>query len=154
MRVSLQGKGQAVDGDVTTTGAVCIATDAGYIADGRWVMLLLSPFVIGVPGIIMSAYSTMTKDYRVVCSAITSNPYFEAVKCAWGHGGFKWRWMLVCTVSGLIAFSWIELRAGRLDAKELKAFPLRLKRRLVISAWLTLSGSFWLMALWGLVKFR
>lgn len=26
MRVNLEGKGQAVDGDVTTTGAVCIAT--------------------------------------------------------------------------------------------------------------------------------
>jgi len=38
MRVNLEGKGQAVDGDVTTTGAVCIATDAGYITDGRWVL--------------------------------------------------------------------------------------------------------------------
>ncbi|WP_296230213.1 PAAR domain-containing protein [Pseudomonas sp. UBA4617] len=38
MRVSLEGRGQAVDGDVTTTGAVCIATGAGYLADGRMVL--------------------------------------------------------------------------------------------------------------------
>ncbi|MCX2888184.1 MULTISPECIES: PAAR domain-containing protein [Pseudomonas] len=38
MRVSLEGKGQAVDGDVTTTGAVCIATDAGYLDEGRMVL--------------------------------------------------------------------------------------------------------------------
>ena len=38
MRVSLEGKGQAVDGDVTTTGAVCIATGAGYLDEGRMVL--------------------------------------------------------------------------------------------------------------------
>lgn len=38
MRTSLEGKGQAVDGDVTTTGAVCIATGAGYLDEGRMVL--------------------------------------------------------------------------------------------------------------------
>ncbi|UMY63469.1 PAAR domain-containing protein [Pseudomonas sp. LS.1a] len=38
MRVSLEGKGQAVDSDVTTTGAVCIATDASYLDEGRMVL--------------------------------------------------------------------------------------------------------------------
>ncbi|BBV97260.1 MULTISPECIES: PAAR domain-containing protein [Pseudomonas] len=38
MRVSLEGKGQAVDGDITTTGAVCIATGAGYLDEGRMVL--------------------------------------------------------------------------------------------------------------------
>lgn len=37
-RVSLDGKGQAVDGDVTTTGAICIASGEGYICDGRKVL--------------------------------------------------------------------------------------------------------------------
>ena len=38
MRVNLEGKGQAVDGDVTTTGAVCIATGASYLDEGRMVL--------------------------------------------------------------------------------------------------------------------
>ncbi|MEB6589827.1 PAAR domain-containing protein [Pseudomonas asiatica] len=38
MRANLAGKGQAVDGDVTTTGAVCIATGAGYLDEGRMVL--------------------------------------------------------------------------------------------------------------------
>ena len=38
MRVSLEGLGQAVDGDVTTTGAICIATGAGYLDEGRMVL--------------------------------------------------------------------------------------------------------------------
>ncbi|PVZ43620.1 PAAR domain-containing protein [Pseudomonas sp. CC120222-01a] len=38
MRVNLDGRGQAVDGDSTTTGAVCIATGTGYTSDGREVL--------------------------------------------------------------------------------------------------------------------
>ncbi|MFJ4066336.1 PAAR domain-containing protein [Pseudomonas sp. NPDC089996] len=38
MRVNLDGRGQAVDGDITTTGAVCIATGTGYTSDGREVV--------------------------------------------------------------------------------------------------------------------
>ena len=117
-------------------------------------IFLLSPFVIGLPGILMSAYTTMTKDYSVVCSAITSNPYFEAVKSAWGGGSFKWRWMVVCTASGLLAFPWYPLRTGGLDLEELKAFPPHLKRRLVRSAWLSMCGSIWLMTAWALFVFK
>jgi hypothetical protein len=117
-------------------------------------ILLLSPFVIGVPGVAISAYTTLTKDYDVVCSSITSNPYFQTVKGAWGNSGFKWRWMLVCTVSGLVAFPWVELRAGRLDLNELTAFPLRLKRRLVLSACLSLGGAVWMLVIWALVKYK
>ncbi|KHL75056.1 hypothetical protein PpSQ1_07200 [Pseudomonas putida] len=38
MRFNLDGKGQAVDGDTTTTGAVCIATGARSLTDGRMVL--------------------------------------------------------------------------------------------------------------------
>ncbi|MGB8972378.1 MAG: PAAR domain-containing protein, partial [Pseudomonas capeferrum] len=38
MRVNLGGKGQAVDGDITTTGAVCIAAGHGYLSNGRRVL--------------------------------------------------------------------------------------------------------------------
>ena len=37
-RVSLDGKGQAVDGDLTTTGALCIASGRSYAAGGRNVL--------------------------------------------------------------------------------------------------------------------
>ncbi|MDD1961058.1 PAAR domain-containing protein [Pseudomonas sp. 39004] len=38
MRVNLGGKGQAVDGDITTTGAVCIAAGHAYLSNGRRVL--------------------------------------------------------------------------------------------------------------------
>ncbi|MFJ4440884.1 polymorphic toxin type 44 domain-containing protein [Pseudomonas sp. NPDC089422] len=36
--VTIDGKGQAVDGDKTTTGAICLATGAGYTSEGRMVL--------------------------------------------------------------------------------------------------------------------
>ncbi|GLO46952.1 hypothetical protein PPUN109347_35150 [Pseudomonas putida] len=117
-------------------------------------VILLSPFVIGMPGLVLSAVSTLTNDYGIACSAITSNPYFESIKRAWGSGSFKWRWMTLCTVSGLVAFPWLVLRMGQLDVGELNAFPRKLKRRLKISAWLIMTGFIWMVVVWALFKFK
>lgn len=117
-------------------------------------VILVIPFVVGLPGIAISAFTTLTKDYDVACSAITSNPYFENVKRAWGSGTFKWRWMVLCTVSGLVAFPWVALRQGKLDADELSAFPREIKRRLTISAWLSMSGFILMVVVWALFKFK
>lgn len=38
LRVNLNGKGQALDGDMTTTGAVCIASGINYQANDRAVL--------------------------------------------------------------------------------------------------------------------
>ncbi|WP_449433753.1 hypothetical protein [Pseudomonas putida] len=117
-------------------------------------VILLSPFVIGLPGVFMIAFASLTKDYEIACSAITSNPYFESVKGAWKSGAFKWRWMVFCTVSGLVAFPWLALRTGKLDPDELGAFPRNLRIKLTISAWLNLIGFIWMVAVWELFKFK
>jgi len=41
-----------------------------------------------------------------------------------------------------------------LDLDELKAFPTHLKKRLVISAWLSMSGFIWLMTAWAMFDFK
>ncbi|MFI8558692.1 hypothetical protein [Pseudomonas putida] len=117
-------------------------------------VILLTPFFIGLPGIAISAFVTLTKDYDVACSSITSNPYFERMKRAWGAETFKGRWMVTCTVSGLVAFPWLALRQGTLDPDELGAFPRQVKRRLIVSAWLSVSGFFLMVAVWALFKFK
>lgn len=118
------------------------------------VAILLSPFAIGIPGIVLSVVTTLTQDYDVACSAITSNRYFESIKRAWGSGSFKWRWMTLSTVSGLVAFPWLALRMGQLDAGELNAFPQKLKRRLRVSAWLSMTGFIWMVIVWALFKVK
>ncbi|MNP43464.1 hypothetical protein D3C76_1372820 [compost metagenome] len=115
-------------------------------------LLTFGPFAIGLPGVIAIAYTAFSQDYDVVVSSIKSNPYVEGLKCAGGAGNFKWRWMLVCVVSGLIAFPWWAIRSGTLDENELRGFPLKLKRRLVTSAWMSVSGLGWLVVAWALLK--
>ncbi|POG11217.1 hypothetical protein BGP84_16290 [Pseudomonas putida] len=128
--------------------------DISTWSSGLKLIILLSPFIVGLPGLVMGAYITLSKDYGTVCSSITSNPYLELLKSTWGNGSFKWRWMLVGAVGGLVSFPWLVLRTGKLDVEELKAFPLSLKRRLVISSWLTVSGFVGMAAMWAFVQFK
>ncbi|QPN43243.1 hypothetical protein I5S86_16935 [Priestia aryabhattai] len=114
---------------------------------------LIMPFVISLAGIAMNVYITLTRDYDVVCSSITSNSYVEALKVTWGTSSFKWRFLLVCTIGNLINFPGFVLRRGQVDAEELKAFPAALKRRLAISAWLTIIGFGWLTVAALVMKF-
>ena len=108
------------------------------------ILFLIIPFAISLIGVFISLYITLTRDFHVVCSAITSNPYVEQVKVAWGTSSLKWRWLLVCSIGGLVTFPGLALRYGKLDIKELKAFPPKLKRRLGISAWLSIVGFVWI----------
>ncbi|MCO7597168.1 PAAR domain-containing protein, partial [Pseudomonas guariconensis] len=59
-RVSLEGRGQAVDGDITTTGAICIASGEGYLCEGRKVLRVGDATtecpLCGEPGIVVEGY--------------------------------------------------------------------------------------------------
>lgn len=103
-------------------------------------LFIATPFVIALLGASITLYITLTRNFQVACSAITSNPYLEQVKVAWGTSSLKWRWMLVCNIGGLVTFPKLALRYGKLDVDELKAFPSKLKRMLGLSVWLSIIG--------------
>jgi len=54
-------------------------------------LLIVVPFAISMVGVAMNVYITLSRDYHAVCSAITTNPYLESLKVAWGTSSFKWR---------------------------------------------------------------
>ncbi|MFJ4456319.1 PAAR domain-containing protein [Pseudomonas sp. NPDC089392] len=72
MRASLGGRGQAVDGDVTTTGAVCIATGASYLDEGRMVLREGDPTtscpLCGQEGIVAEGVDFFISDGRRVAT--------------------------------------------------------------------------------------
>ncbi|MFV3292301.1 hypothetical protein ACNFBR_26680 [Pseudomonas sp. NY11955] len=109
------------------------------------IVFIATPFVISLLGASINLHITLSRDFHVACSAITSNPYLEQVKVVWGTSSLKWRWMLVCNIGGLVTFPGLALRYGKLDIAELKAFPPKLKRRLGISVWLSIIGSTWIV---------
>ncbi|WP_434772802.1 PAAR domain-containing protein [Pseudomonas entomophila] len=69
-RVSLDGKGQAVDGDLTTTGALCIASGRSYVAGGRNVLregdTTTACPACGKPGVIVEGCPHFLSDDRRV----------------------------------------------------------------------------------------
>ena len=72
MRATLGGRGQAVDGDVTTTGAVCIATGASYLDEGRMVLREGDPTtscpLCGQEGIVAEGVDFFISDGRRVAT--------------------------------------------------------------------------------------
>lgn len=113
-------------------------------------LFIVVPFFISMVGVAIIAYITSTRDYHVICAAITSVPALEALKVTLGTSTFKWRLVLICTIGWLVVFPGRALRRGQLTAGELKAFPPRLKRKLVVALWLTTVG-FTGMAIFTLV---
>lgn len=109
------------------------------------ILFLIAPFAIAILGVSINLHITLTRDFKIVCASITSNPYMEQLKVCWGTSSLKWRWMLVCSIGGLVTFPGLALRYGKLDADELKAFPPKLKRRLGISVWLSIIGFTWIV---------
>ena len=116
------------------------------------IILVIGPFVIGLPGPAILAFLMLRKDYDVACSAIQSNPYIESMKQTRDRGRLKWRWMLMCMIAGLITFPGWALRRGKLEADEVKRFPAKLKFKLALATWLTLLGCAWMMVAYTLVK--
>lgn len=113
---------------------------------------VVMPFMIGLSGVVMNVCVALGRDYGIVCSSITSNPYVEVLKVTWGASSFKWRFLLVCAIGGLVTFPGFALSRGHLDSDELKAFPSRLKRRLAISFWLIALGFGWMAVAALLIK--
>ena len=108
------------------------------------------PFFISMVGVATIVYITSTRDYHVVCAAVTSDPALEALKVTLGTSTVKWRLVLMCTIGWLFVFPGRALRRRQLTMEELQAFPPRLKRKLVVSLWLTTIG-FTGMAIFTLV---
>ncbi|MFO3724694.1 hypothetical protein [Pseudomonas sp. HLMP] len=116
------------------------------------IILIMIPFVIGMSGVAISACIAGSASFYIAISAIKSNPYLEQMKGFWGMGSFKSRWLLICSVCGLVTFPGPHLRRGLLSPEELDNFPVKLRRRMVISVWLTIVGLVWLAIFAGLVE--
>ncbi|MFJ4456321.1 hypothetical protein ACIP1G_20870 [Pseudomonas sp. NPDC089392] len=114
-------------------------------------ILVIGPFIIGLPGLVIFTWLTLSKDYGIACSAIQSNPYLESMKRMWGGRRFKWRLMLICMVAGLITFPQLALHKGTVEPEELKRFPQKLKFKLALAAWLTLLGCVWMIVAYVLI---
>ena len=103
----------------------------------------------------------------VVHSLCLSHRHMEDIKEAlknsryiyiWGPGlgrrGLIWTLLEISKIAGMVLLPWASLRIGELDPTDLKNFPPRLKRLLVINVTMMLISATWAIVAALLVKFR
>ncbi|WP_447741004.1 hypothetical protein [Pseudomonas laurentiana] len=113
---------------------------------------LAMPFLLSTIGLAVSGYVAWSREFELVSSSIRSNAYLERMKRFFGCTTYRGRWMIVCVACGLLTFPIFHSRIGVVDAGELKAFPFKLKRKLVFSSWLIIIGSVWLAIAYAMVR--
>ncbi|MNE58093.1 hypothetical protein D3C80_1531060 [compost metagenome] len=113
----------------------------------------ISPFVISMTGVAISAYVAISREFDIVSSSIRSCAHLESVKQYLGTKNFRARWMVVCAVCGMLTFPEYHIRKGYVEAGELKKIPANIRRRLVLSAWLSIIGFSWLAVGYVLIEF-
>ncbi|MCO7517707.1 hypothetical protein NJF44_21655 [Pseudomonas guariconensis] len=115
-------------------------------------VFLIGPLATGLLGVAIKLQVACTHEFHIMLGVIKSSPWLEQQKRSWGTSSVRSRWMLVCCVCGLLLFAGLHIRKGLLDADELRHFPAKLKRKLLISSWLTVAGSAWMVTSFILVK--
>lgn len=116
-------------------------------------LALVTPFLISGVGLIMSGRIAAGDGFDVLFDTVRSSPWVERQKTHLGTLSFKSRWMLVCTIGGVLLCSRFHIRRGLLDKSEIERIPSRLKTCLLWSIWLNFIGLLLLSIIVGLYKF-
>ncbi|MNO53194.1 hypothetical protein D3C76_436320 [compost metagenome] len=113
---------------------------------------MLVPFVIGLSGLAIGAYTTH-HDLEKMKAVFPKSLCIANSMRLWAGFSFSSRMMQASAIAGAVLWPKPLIRSGGLDPEELRNFPADLKRRLAISMYLTLTGLAWLFLAVGLLKF-
>ena len=112
----------------------------------------LAPFVIGLSGVVMNTYMACTRDFDNIVASLPNSGRGKYQMPFWGATSFRSRWYLLAAIGGVMVFPKLSIRLGAIDAEDLRNFPPRLRRRLLVTAWLINIGCVWLAIGVALIK--
>jgi hypothetical protein len=112
---------------------------------------MLAPFVIGLSGMAIGAYTTH-HDLERMKAVFPKSICIASSMRLWAGFSFWSRMMQTGAIAGAVLWPKPLLKRGELDPDELRNFPADLKRRLAISMRLTSIGLVWLFLAVGLLK--
>ncbi|WP_166363814.1 hypothetical protein [Pseudomonas akapageensis] len=115
------------------------------------ISFLLAPFVIGLSGMAVLAYTTY-QHYERIITAFPNSPGVQNYTRRCAGFDFHSRCMQVSFTAGFVLWPKIQIRRGELDPEEVRKFPAEIKRLMGISASLLFSGAAWLLLAVGLLK--
>lgn len=115
-----------------------------------WQMLMIfGPLILGM---LINAWTAWGRDLDRMMSALQSSVWLEMQRRIWGEKTLFSRWILLGTISGVLAMSRIHIKRGELDASEYVNFPRSLRLRVVLADAMMLGAILVLLSILGLYK--
>lgn len=103
-----------------------------------------APFFIGLTGLAMDIHIACTRHYKIMTSALQRSPCLSYATTLWGETSLRSRVLVISMIAGTLTSPKFCIRRGSLDAQDYRAFPHRLKKRLIISSQLNVAACIWL----------
>jgi hypothetical protein len=115
------------------------------------ISFMLAPFVIGLSGMAVLAYTTH-RYYDRVLSAFPNSRGVQNFTRMWAGFGFSSRFLQVSSTAGFVLWPKTHIRRGDLDPNEVHNFPAEIKKLMVIATILMATGGVWLFLSVALLK--
>lgn len=126
----------------------------GFWTSG-WAMLFIAfPFLLGAVGLAMSLLLARKASYRRIVGALSGSAWVLQQRHFWGEESFKSRWHQVNMVNGAFLYPAFVIRKGLFDEQEMLDFPTDLRRKMVVSGWISVIAYLWLILAAALLAIR
>ncbi|MNJ38157.1 hypothetical protein D3C77_329980 [compost metagenome] len=113
---------------------------------------LFAPFVISLSGVAMSTYMAWSRDFELMIASLQNCLWIKQQVPFFGVTRLKSRCYLLGTVCGALLYPKVSVRLGMFDAEDLRNFPPRLRKRLLVATWLIIIGCAWLAIGYASIK--
>ena len=115
--------------------------------------IVAGPILLVYVGTAFSLYLSH-RHMEAIKEALKNSRYIYIWGPSLGRRGVIWSLLEIAKIAGMVLLPWASLRIGELDPTDLKNFPPRLKRLLVINVTMMLISATWGIVAVLLVKFR
>ncbi|WP_339544401.1 hypothetical protein [Pseudomonas sp. RA_35y_Pfl2_P32] len=116
------------------------------IVTGGWGLLAAA-------GLALSLYLSRFR-LDAIKEALKNSRYVYIWGPSLGKRGLIWSLLEISKISGMVVWPWASLRIGELDPTDLKNFPPRLKRLLIIDLTMMIISCIWMGVAVVLIEFK
>ena len=116
------------------------------IVTGGWSLLAAA-------GLAFSLYLS-NRQLDAIKEALKNSRYVYIWGPSLGKRGFIWSLLEISKIAGMVVWPWASLRIGELDPIDLKNFPTRLKRLLIIDLTIMIISCTWMGVAVVLIEFK
>jgi len=112
-----------------------------------------SPILLAAMNLTYSLYLSH-RHMEAIKEALKNSRYIYIWGPSLGRRGVIWSLLEIAKIAGMVLLPWASLRIGELDPTDLKNFPPRLKRLLVINVTMMFIPVIWMAVVGVVLEFR